>query len=101
VIDVPTCKKFTPSAATRARIDPLGQAPQPLEARREKLRVLKEQFHIDDSSFVVVGPDELKEVVSRWAAYPYTHDNVVHRWIAEGKLLCKVPGDRPLCLSAL
>jgi ATP-dependent Clp protease ATP-binding subunit ClpC len=41
---------------------------------REKLRVLKEKFHIDDSSSVVVGPDELKEVVSRWAAYPYTQD---------------------------
>ena len=39
---------------------------------REKLRVLKEKFHLDDTSPAVVGPDELKEVVSRWAAYPYS-----------------------------
>jgi ATP-dependent Clp protease ATP-binding subunit ClpC len=39
---------------------------------REKLRVLKEKFHLDDSASAVVGPDELKEVVSRWGAYPYS-----------------------------
>jgi ATP-dependent Clp protease ATP-binding subunit ClpC len=39
---------------------------------REKLGVLNEKFHLDDSSFAVVGPDELKEVVSRWGAYPYS-----------------------------
>ena len=39
---------------------------------REKLGVLNEKFHLDDSSFAVVGPDELKEVVSHWGAYPYS-----------------------------
>ena len=38
---------------------------------REKLSALREKLHLDDSSSSVVGRDELKEVVSRWAAYPY------------------------------
>jgi ATP-dependent Clp protease ATP-binding subunit ClpC len=37
--------------------------------QRENLRALREKFHLDDSSSV--GLDDLKEVVSRWAAYPY------------------------------
>jgi ATP-dependent Clp protease ATP-binding subunit ClpC len=37
--------------------------------QRENLRALREKFHLDDSSSV--GLDDLKEVVSRWTAYPY------------------------------
>ncbi len=39
--------------------------------QRENLRALREKFHLDDSSSPFVGLDHLKEVVSRWAAYPY------------------------------
>jgi ATP-dependent Clp protease ATP-binding subunit ClpC len=39
--------------------------------QRENLRALREKFHLDDSSSAVVGLDDLKELVSRWAAYPY------------------------------
>jgi ATP-dependent Clp protease ATP-binding subunit ClpC len=39
--------------------------------QRENLRVLREKYHLDDSSSAVVGLDDLKEVVARWAAYPY------------------------------
>jgi ATP-dependent Clp protease ATP-binding subunit ClpC len=39
--------------------------------QRENLRTLRDKFHLDDSSSAVVGLDHLKEVVSRWAAYPY------------------------------
>jgi ATP-dependent Clp protease ATP-binding subunit ClpC len=43
------------------------------EERKESgnLRALKEKLHFGDSSSTVVGPDELKDVISRWAAYPY------------------------------
>jgi ATP-dependent Clp protease ATP-binding subunit ClpC len=43
------------------------------EERKESgnLRALKEKLHFGDSSSTVVGPDDLKAVVSRWAAYPY------------------------------
>jgi ATP-dependent Clp protease ATP-binding subunit ClpC len=36
---------------------------------REKLRVLREQH--PESPSAVVGPDEVKEVISRWGIYPY------------------------------
>jgi ATP-dependent Clp protease ATP-binding subunit ClpC len=39
--------------------------------QREKLGALREKLPVDDSPPAVVGPDQLKEVVSRWAAYPY------------------------------
>jgi ATP-dependent Clp protease ATP-binding subunit ClpC len=39
--------------------------------QRENLRALREKYHVDDSASAVVGLDDLKEVVSRWAAYPY------------------------------
>jgi ATP-dependent Clp protease ATP-binding subunit ClpC len=39
--------------------------------QRENLRVLREKFHLGDSSSTVVGLDVLKEVVSRCAAHPY------------------------------
>jgi ATP-dependent Clp protease ATP-binding subunit ClpC len=38
---------------------------------REKLGALREKLPVDDSPSDVVGRDHLKEVVSRWAAYPY------------------------------
>jgi ATP-dependent Clp protease ATP-binding subunit ClpC len=43
------------------------------EERKESgsLRALKEKLHFGDSS-TVVGPDDLKDVISRWAAYPYS-----------------------------
>ncbi len=37
----------------------------------ENLRALKEKHHFGDPSSTVVGADALKEVISRWAAYPY------------------------------
>lgn len=43
------------------------------EQRKEEgnLRALREKFPVDDSSAAIVGADQLKEVVTRWAAYPY------------------------------
>jgi ATP-dependent Clp protease ATP-binding subunit ClpC len=39
--------------------------------QREILDALREKLPVDDSPSDVVGRDQLKEVVSRWAAYPY------------------------------
>jgi ATP-dependent Clp protease ATP-binding subunit ClpC len=39
--------------------------------QREILGALRETLPVDDSSSAVVGRDHLKEVISRWAAYPY------------------------------
>jgi ATP-dependent Clp protease ATP-binding subunit ClpC len=39
--------------------------------QRENLGALREKLPVDDSSSAVVGRDHLKEVISRWAAYPY------------------------------
>ena len=39
--------------------------------QREILDALREKLPVDDSPSDVVGRDHLKEVVSRWAAYPY------------------------------
>jgi ATP-dependent Clp protease ATP-binding subunit ClpC len=38
---------------------------------RGNLSALKEKHHFGDPSATVVGPDALREVISRWAAYPY------------------------------
>jgi ATP-dependent Clp protease ATP-binding subunit ClpC len=38
---------------------------------RENLKALREKLPLDDSSSAIVGRDHLKEVISRWAAYPY------------------------------
>jgi ATP-dependent Clp protease ATP-binding subunit ClpA len=40
--------------------------------QRENLDALREKLPVDDSSSAVVGRDHLKEVISRWAAYPYS-----------------------------
>jgi ATP-dependent Clp protease ATP-binding subunit ClpC len=39
---------------------------------RGNLHDIRKKHHLDDSSPAVVGRDHLKEVVSRWAAYPYS-----------------------------
>lgn len=43
------------------------------EERKEKenLQVLREKHHLSDSSPIVVGRDQIQEVISRWSAYPY------------------------------
>jgi ATP-dependent Clp protease ATP-binding subunit ClpC len=43
------------------------------EERKERanLDALREKLPVEDASSAVVGRDHLKEVVSRWAAYPY------------------------------
>ncbi len=38
---------------------------------RANLDALREKLPVEDASSTVVGRDHLKEVVSRWAAYPY------------------------------
>jgi ATP-dependent Clp protease ATP-binding subunit ClpC len=38
---------------------------------RAKLRTLREKLPVEDASSSVVGRDHLKEVISRWAVYPY------------------------------
>ncbi|MGC2400780.1 MAG: Clp protease N-terminal domain-containing protein [Acidobacteriaceae bacterium] len=38
---------------------------------REELDALRSQLHLDDSSSRVVNDSTLKEVISRWSAYPY------------------------------
>jgi ATP-dependent Clp protease ATP-binding subunit ClpC len=38
---------------------------------RENLGVLREKHPPQGSSSVVVGPDDIKAVISKWAAYPY------------------------------
>ena len=42
------------------------------QKERENLHDLRKKLHLDDSSAAVVGRDHLKEVVSRWAVYPYS-----------------------------
>jgi ATP-dependent Clp protease ATP-binding subunit ClpA len=43
------------------------------EERKEKenLRVLREKHHLDDSSSAVVGREDVEEMLSRWATYPF------------------------------
>ena len=41
------------------------------QKERANLRALKEKHHFGDPSSTVVGPDALREVISRWAAYPH------------------------------
>ncbi len=38
---------------------------------REKLQEVREKYHLGDAAAPVVSPDDLKEVIARWAAYPY------------------------------
>jgi ATP-dependent Clp protease ATP-binding subunit ClpC len=39
--------------------------------QRANLGALREKLPVDDSSSAAVGRDHLKEVISRWASYPY------------------------------
>jgi ATP-dependent Clp protease ATP-binding subunit ClpC len=43
------------------------------EERKEKenLRVLREKHHLDDSSSAVVGREDVEQMLSRWATYPF------------------------------
>jgi ATP-dependent Clp protease ATP-binding subunit ClpC len=38
---------------------------------RENFRVLQEAHKLDDSAVAVVSPKDVKEVIAKWAAYPY------------------------------
>ncbi|HEY4050960.1 MAG TPA: Clp protease N-terminal domain-containing protein, partial [Acidobacteriaceae bacterium] len=38
---------------------------------KENLRVLREKHHLDDSSSAVVGREDIEEILSRWAKYPF------------------------------
>jgi ATP-dependent Clp protease ATP-binding subunit ClpC len=38
---------------------------------REKLRVLREEYHLDDSAASTVSREDVEETIKRWAAYPF------------------------------
>ncbi|MGD0857958.1 MAG: Clp protease N-terminal domain-containing protein [Terracidiphilus sp.] len=38
---------------------------------RENLRILREKYHLDDSSLSTVSREDVEETIKRWAAYPF------------------------------
>jgi ATP-dependent Clp protease ATP-binding subunit ClpC len=42
-----------------------------LNKEKENLRALKERLQPESPSSMIVGKEEVAEVVSRWAIYPY------------------------------